>query len=89
MEEDMGGALMRFACLGSNHDLVGEIVLGCDGERWNGTAPTCVKRVIPTTTAPSVSKGNLVGASAASGVRANCEAVLGVALLLMSLAKMS
>jgi len=39
--EEMGGAIVRFHCSDPSglQELSGPPVLGCDGERWNGTAP--------------------------------------------------
>ena len=46
---EVNGALVRFFC-SDDRILVGDSVLGCDGQFWNGTTPTCV---IPTTTTTS------------------------------------
>ena len=47
-EKEMDGALTRFHCKDLGHEIVGQPVLGCDGEFWNGTAPSGCR--LPTTT---------------------------------------
>lgn len=77
------GALMRFVCLESDHEMVeGGAVLGCDGEAWNGTAPVCRKVVISTTTTEREAEAPSSDSIVASGV-SRTEQLVG--LLLMSL----
>ena len=39
----MDGAAAVFGCTLADHELVGSPALTCDGQFWNGTAPTCRK----------------------------------------------
>ena len=49
LEFDLDGALARFECQ-EERELVGDSVLGCDGQYWNGTVPLCVPLTTTTTT---------------------------------------
>ena len=46
---DLDGALARFECQ-EERQLVGDSVLGCDGQYWNGSAPVCLPLTTTTTT---------------------------------------
>lgn len=48
MTHQMDGALAAFSCTSPDLELIGQQVLSCDGENWNGTVPLC--RIKPTTT---------------------------------------
>ncbi len=59
--EDLDGALLRFSCRSPDlQELVGEAVLGCDGEFWNGTAPHCREKTLAVTEPDVVSTDQLV-----------------------------
>ena len=45
---EMDEAIAKFECPG--RQLVGQSVLGCDGQYWNGTEPFCVALTTTTTT---------------------------------------
>ena len=46
---DLDGAILRFECFPPK-ELIGESVLGCDGQFWNGSVPFCVSPTTTTTT---------------------------------------
>ena len=50
--EELGGAIVRFHCAKRALEMAegSQPVLGCDGQRWNGTAPECVEPTTTTTT---------------------------------------
>ena len=43
-KSEMDGAITRYECVAPNMEIDGQPVLGCDGQFWNGTAPTCRER---------------------------------------------
>ena len=45
LNHELDGALARFSC-NNELQISGESVLGCDGEFWNATVPSCVKPLI-------------------------------------------
>ena len=49
LEYDLDGALVYFTCNSEDQIISGSPVLGCDGQFWNSTVPSCIDKPSPQT----------------------------------------
>ena len=49
LQYDLEGALVYFSCNSDEQIISGSPVLGCDGQFWNSTVPTCIDKPVEKT----------------------------------------
>lgn len=96
---EMDSAITRFTCLAPNMEIDGQPVLGCDGQYWNGTAPTCrvrtttirtteQERSMSQTEQPRTSSREAPTLTSNSGLKLRFDSLLALPVIFVSLAQL-